>query len=59
MAILQAEMQSSLAQFRSPTQHAPDVATAPRDAGGTAARKDGVRVFTQFAWLGVGSGKVA
>jgi hypothetical protein len=27
--------------------------------GGTAARRDGVRVFKQFSWLGVGSVKVA
>ena len=26
--------------------------------GGTAARRDGVRVFKQFSWLEVGSGKV-
>jgi hypothetical protein len=30
-----------------------------RGHGGTAARKDGVRVFEQFAWLGVGSVKAA
>jgi hypothetical protein len=27
--------------------------------GGTAARRDSVRVFGQFAWLGAGSGKTA
>jgi hypothetical protein len=36
-----------------PTQRAPDVATAPRDAGGSR------RVFKQFGRLETGSGKVA
>jgi hypothetical protein len=31
----------------------PDVSTAPRDAGGS------LRVFRQFLWLGIGSGKMA
>jgi len=37
--------------------NAPDPSTGSGTAGGTAVLGDGVRVFKQFAWLEVGSGK--
>ena len=42
---------------RCPTQRAPRQRRPGR--GGTAARRDGVRVFRLFVWLEVGSVKVA